>query len=124
LKFPPNITFLPFPPVVPPGVIESGFVRGVERWKAQEWTGRNLPVSYNAAARILEISNRNTEKIYFLAPGEFPPVYRRLYLIDPLTPSNSLTVYYRSLPGRPKSYVQPAPPLPTADRRAPGPGQY
>uniref|UniRef100_A0A6A7FTH6 Laminin subunit gamma-1-like isoform X1 n=3 Tax=Hirondellea gigas TaxID=1518452 RepID=A0A6A7FTH6_9CRUS len=53
------------------GSIESGFVRGVERWKAEEWSGRAQPVSYNAAARILEVVHRGPDKIYFLAPDRF-----------------------------------------------------
>ncbi|KAF2367040.1 Laminin IV [Trinorchestia longiramus] len=53
------------------GVIESGFRRGSERWLAEEWGGRELAPHYEGASRILSVSARGPDKIYFLAPNRF-----------------------------------------------------
>lgn len=52
------------------GVIESGFVRGEERWGAVESTGRSVPVNYNAVTQSLAVSAPGRDKVYFLAPGK------------------------------------------------------
>lgn len=52
------------------GVIESGFVRGEERWEAVESTGRSVAVNYNAVTQSLAVSAPGRDKVYFRAPGE------------------------------------------------------
>ncbi|XP_018015390.1 laminin subunit gamma-1 isoform X2 [Hyalella azteca] len=53
------------------GVIESGFRRGAERWAGEDWGGRPIAVTYDASARILAVSTRGPDKVYFLAPNRF-----------------------------------------------------
>ncbi|XP_069161690.1 laminin subunit gamma-1 isoform X3 [Procambarus clarkii] len=53
------------------GVIESGFVRGEERWQAAESTGRSVPLNYNAVTQSLAVSAPGRDKVYFLAPDRF-----------------------------------------------------
>ncbi|XP_069998126.1 laminin subunit gamma-1 isoform X4 [Penaeus vannamei] len=52
-------------------VIESGFVRGEERWRAEDGTGRSISMNYNPVAQSLAVSSSGREKIYFLAPDRF-----------------------------------------------------
>uniref|UniRef100_A0A0P4W2M2 Laminin subunit gamma-1 n=1 Tax=Scylla olivacea TaxID=85551 RepID=A0A0P4W2M2_SCYOL len=53
------------------GVIESGFVRGEERWQAVESTGRSVSLNYNAVVQSLAVAAPGRDKVYFLAPVRF-----------------------------------------------------
>ncbi|XP_050698804.1 laminin subunit gamma-1-like isoform X2 [Eriocheir sinensis] len=70
------------------GVIESGFVRGEERWAAVESTGRSVPVNYNAVMQSLAVSAPGRDKVYFLAPDRFLGDQRASY-------NNELSFYLR-----------------------------
>lgn len=50
-------------------MIESGFVRGEERWQAVESTGRSVSLNYNAVVQRVAVSAPGRGKVYFLAPG-------------------------------------------------------
>lgn len=53
------------------GVIESGFVRGEERWQAEESIGRSVPLNYNSFTQSIAVSAPGRNKVYFKAPDRF-----------------------------------------------------
>ncbi|KAK3862970.1 hypothetical protein Pcinc_031206 [Petrolisthes cinctipes] len=61
------------------GTIESGFVRGEERWLAQESTGRSVSLSYNHIIQSLAVAAPGRDKVYFLAPNRFHGDQRASY---------------------------------------------
>ncbi|XP_071512701.1 laminin subunit gamma-1 isoform X2 [Panulirus ornatus] len=63
-------------------VIESGFVRGEERWRAEESTGRSVSLSYNAIVQSLAVAALGRDKVYFLAPDRFLGDQRASYNHD------------------------------------------
>lgn len=52
------------------GTIESGFVRGEERWLAQESTGRSVSLSYDHIVQSLAVTAPGRDKVYFIAPSK------------------------------------------------------
>lgn len=44
-------------------------MRGEERWRGEDGTGRPISMNYNPVTQSLAVSSPGREKVYFLAPG-------------------------------------------------------
>lgn len=49
--------------------IDSSFIRGNEKWKAEFSTGHSASVNYNSYVQALEVASPSTEPVYFVASG-------------------------------------------------------
>ncbi|CAL4069011.1 unnamed protein product [Meganyctiphanes norvegica] len=61
------------------GTIESGFVRGEERWDAEESSGRQVDLAYNGRVQSLGVSAPGRDKVYYVAPDRFLGDQRAAY---------------------------------------------
>lgn len=62
--------------------IESSFIRGNEKWKAEFSTGHAASVNYNSYVQALEVASPSTEPVYFLASERFLGDQRASYNHD------------------------------------------
>lgn len=50
-------------------MLESGFVRGSEKWKAETVDGRRANLMYNTFSQGLEVVAQSADPLYFVASG-------------------------------------------------------
>ncbi|XP_033223143.1 laminin subunit gamma-1 isoform X2 [Belonocnema kinseyi] len=62
--------------------IESGFVRGNERWTAGVATGTPIPLNYDALTQTVAVTASDRDNVYFLAPERFLGDQRASYNQD------------------------------------------
>ncbi|XP_066981652.1 laminin subunit gamma-1 isoform X2 [Macrobrachium rosenbergii] len=69
-------------PVTVDCVVESGFVRGEERWGAQESSGQQVKLNFNPVVQSLGVAAVGRENVYFVAPDRFLGDQRASYNHD------------------------------------------
>lgn len=102
------------------GTIESGFVRGEERWLAQESTGRSVSLSYDHIIQSLAVSAPGRDKVYFIAPSKshlkIDSYFTNVKIVSHkvlkmkilmCVMENFPVLVGRSFPGRPACQLQP-----------------
>ncbi|KAL1516977.1 hypothetical protein ABEB36_000802 [Hypothenemus hampei] len=60
-------------------VLESTFVRGPEKWKAEDESGRPSGITYEASSQSVTVRANGAETIYFTAPNRFLGDQRNSY---------------------------------------------
>lgn len=60
-------------------MLESNFIRGAEKWKAESRDGRSITLNYNTFNQVLEVMSSSTEALYFVASGK-----QNLFYLDML----------------------------------------
>ncbi|GLH05167.1 Netrin-A [Gryllus bimaculatus] len=62
--------------------IESIFARGTERWKSQDYHGKDVPLAFNSVTQVIGVKAPYKHPIYFVAPDVFLGDQRASYNQD------------------------------------------
>lgn len=62
--------------------IESIFARGNERWRAQDYSGKDFPLRFNSVTQVIDVEAPYNNPVYFIAPDLFLGDQRASYNQD------------------------------------------